>query len=120
MSAAHLAVKHSIVEQESLSGWLSAHYELARPVVCRLFRESMSDAYRVDTPQGAYFFKIPLRDRHSRAEVEAEVALLNDLGRQGLSVALPVPGRDGAYLYDLDVPEGTRYHGFLIKPRLAD
>ena len=68
----------------------------------------MSDVYRVDTRDAAYILKVYMHGRHSRGEIEAEVNFLNDLLDHDIAVAAPVANNDGAYLDEIDAPEGTR------------
>jgi Ser/Thr protein kinase RdoA (MazF antagonist) len=102
-------VKHSILDEGALVEQVLSQYPLEKPVRCRLYRRSMSDAYLVETGDETYFFKVGLYGRHTKAEVESEIEFVNDLCECGVAVAPLVQRRDGAYLCELDAPEGTRY-----------
>jgi Ser/Thr protein kinase RdoA (MazF antagonist) len=69
----------------------------------------MSDVYLVDTPDASYILKIYIHGRHTRHEIEAEVSFLNDLLDHDIAVAAPIENNDGAFVNDIDAPEGTRY-----------
>lgn len=111
-------VRHSILSEGALADYLLSQYPLREPVRCRLFRRSMCDAYRVEAGDETYFFKVGLHGRHTRSEVDAEVEFVNDLCRFGIAVAPLVRRRDGAFLCELDAPEGTRY-GLLYRAALG-
>jgi Ser/Thr protein kinase RdoA (MazF antagonist) len=102
-------VKHSILDQDALGTWLGLQYALDGAVACRFFRKSMSDVYAVEAADAAFFFKLYMHGRHTRDEIEAEVAFLADLRGQHVSIASPVKDSRGGYLNAFDAPEGTRY-----------
>jgi Ser/Thr protein kinase RdoA (MazF antagonist) len=101
--------KHSILDEGALVERVLSQYPLRGPVRCRLYRRSMSDAYLVEAGDEAFFFKVGLYGRHTRSEVESEIEFANDLCKSGIAVAPLVQRCDGAYLCELDAPEGTRY-----------
>ena len=113
-----LPVMHSILDERALGAYLAAEYALDEPARCRFYRQSMSGTYLVEAGGEAFFFKVGLYGRHTRAEVEAEVAFVNDLHADGISVAPLVQKRDGTYLCELDAPEGTRY-GLLYRAAMG-
>lgn len=102
-------VQHSILSESALAVWVQTCYGLCQPLRCRFLRGSMSDVYRLDMPGEAYILKVSLYNRHTKSAVEAEVDFLNDLLAQELSVVIPLANRDGAYVNELEAPEGTRY-----------
>ena len=109
MTGQHFPVKHSTLDENALTEWALSCYPLREPVRCRFLRKSMSDVYLIDTRDAAYILKVYMHDRHSRHELEAEVGFLNDLLDQDIPVAAPIANNDGAYLNEIDAPEGTRY-----------
>ena len=56
-----------------------------------------------------YFLRIYRYNWRSKAEIEAEVGMLNYLARRGNPISRPVKKRDGGYLTRIAAPEGTRY-----------
>jgi Ser/Thr protein kinase RdoA (MazF antagonist) len=109
VSAAHFPVRHSILDEDALVGRALSRYALKGPLRCQFYRRSMSDAYAVRAGGETFFFKVYLYGRHSREEIEAEIAFANDLLSDGISVAAPVADRCAEYIVDLNAPEGTRY-----------
>ncbi|MFN2133566.1 MAG: phosphotransferase enzyme family protein [Anaerolineae bacterium] len=105
----HFPVRHSILDQDALAVWLGARYRLSGPVRCRFLRRSMSDAYRVEAGDRSYVLKVYMRGRHSREEIEAETDFMNDLIAHDVSLAAPIANGDGAYVNEMNAPEGTRY-----------
>jgi len=112
-------VKHSILDEGALVEYVSSQYGLGKPTRCRLFRRSMSDAYLVQAGEEAHFFKVGLYGRHTRSELESEVEFVNALCESGIAVAPLVQRHDGAYLCELDAPEGTRY-GLLYRAAVGE
>jgi Ser/Thr protein kinase RdoA (MazF antagonist) len=105
----HFPVRHSILDQDALAEWLRACYRLKEPVRCRFYRRSMSDVYRVEAHDRSYVLKVYMHGRHSRQEIKGEIDFLSDLIDQDVSVAAPIANGDGAYVNEMDAPEGMRY-----------
>ncbi len=101
-------VQHSILSERALAEWAISAYSLREPLRCRFLRSSMSDAYRLDTPDAAYILKIYQHRRHPRSAIEAEVSFLIDLRGQDIPVAAPVANKASVYVNELVAPEGIR------------
>ncbi len=109
MSAHQFPVQHSILSENTLAQWAQSSYSLSSPVRCQYLRGSMSDVYRVDTPDAAYILKIYLYNRHAMRAIVAEVNFLNDLIDHDIPVAAPMANNDRTYVHEIAAPEGQRY-----------
>jgi Ser/Thr protein kinase RdoA (MazF antagonist) len=117
--AACFPVRHSILDEDALVERVLSRYALDGPLHCQFYRRSMSDAYAVTAGKESFFFKVYLYGRHSREEVEAEIAFANDLLSDRIPVAAPVADRCSEYIVGLDAPEGVRY-GVLFRAAAGD
>jgi len=109
MSTPPFPVQHSILSAAALADWAASHYPLKAPLRCRFLRGSMSDVYRLETSDAAYFLKIYLHNRHSKHAIRAEIDFLLDLLDHDIPVAAPLADNDGRYLNEMDAPEGIRW-----------
>ena len=109
MAIQHFPVAHSILAEQALTGWLRLRYPLKDPVSCRFLRQSISDVYRIDTPDASYILKIYTHGRHPKPAIEAEIDFLHDLMDHDIPVAVPVRDHDSLFVNDIDAPEGVRY-----------
>jgi Ser/Thr protein kinase RdoA (MazF antagonist) len=105
----HFPVTHSTLSEEALIDWVRLRYPLKEPVCCRFLRQSISDVYRVDTPDASYILKIYMHGRHPKQAIEAEIDFLHDLLDHDIPVAVPVENHDTLFLNEIDAPEGVRY-----------
>lgn len=105
----HLAVEHSLFEQGALAEEITRRYKLGAVASLVLHRSYVNDVYRIETCTGAvYFLKIARRSWRNVQDVAWSVALQRHLLRHHVSVAEPVPQRDGDPVCVLDAPEGRR------------
>ena len=105
----HLSVEHSLFDQGALTQAIAGRYELGAISSLVLHRSYVNDVYRIETRTGAEFFlKIARRSWRNAQDVAWNVALQRHLHRHHLSVAEPVPQRDGEVVCVLDAPEGER------------
>jgi Ser/Thr protein kinase RdoA (MazF antagonist) len=93
----------------ALADLVFQEYNVPSFPACRFWRKGMSDAYRVESSDRLFFLKISMAKRRSREEIDEEVRLLVHLAKGGVSVAGPVPRKDGGLVTALAAPEGERY-----------
>lgn len=104
-----LPVMASTLEAEALGQLVAERYGYGPASTCRLFRTGINHTYLLaDTHQQAVL-RVYSYNWRTRAEIEAELALLTTLRAQGLSVSYPLADRTGALVQELVAPEGTRY-----------
>lgn len=108
MPAPHFPVQHSVLSEDALADWAQKTYGLKSPVRCRFLRSSMSDVYRINAPGRSCILKIYLHGRHTQPEIQAEIDFLLDLVSGDLPVVVPLADVAGAFVNELDAPEGKR------------
>jgi Ser/Thr protein kinase RdoA (MazF antagonist) len=86
------------------------HYPIAEITRCRLHVRGLNDTYKIETGgDTSYFLRIYQAGWRSRAEIEAELAILQHLARCGVAVSVPVVRTDDTVLTRLDCAEGERW-----------
>lgn len=105
---AELAVYHSLIDPDSLSAWLSAHYTLGARPTCRFIRMGLNDTYEVQSLTTRYIVRIYRAAWRSVAAIQAEVAALQWLAAKQVPVASVVLAKDGSAWQTFDAPEGPR------------
>jgi Ser/Thr protein kinase RdoA (MazF antagonist) len=103
----HFPVIRSTLSVKALAQLLETTYQFSN-VQCQLIKKTVRDVYRVTSNNGPFIFCIYPVGR-TPAEIMAELDLLNYLKAKGVSVAPPIPQKDGERLLVIDAPEGTRY-----------
>ncbi len=92
-----MRVLHSILDPDDLP----ARFGLAG--ACRLLHHGHNDTYELRTTAGEFVARIVRHGWRTRAQVEAELAVLRHLSAEGVPVSAPVAGP-----VDIDAPEGVR------------
>lgn len=95
-------------EAELLSA-LVPQYLVENPQACRFWQRGINDTYQVQCTDDKYSLRIYRHKLRSKDEIEFEIAALNCLNTNGVSVAYPIERRDGGYLSEINSPEGLRY-----------
>lgn len=98
----------SVLSAEALTERILSNYALTPPVRCRLATRGLNDTYRVESGDGLAFLRVYRHGWRTDRETAAELALMTDLHRTGLSVSRPVPRRDGDLLSWVMAAEGER------------
>lgn len=102
-------VTHSILSASALLSDVLPHYDIGRPVACRLLPLGVNDSYRVTTDAGQhYILRVYRAHWRSRAEVLYEMDALLHLDHQRVHVSTPLRQSDGTYVHTLRAPEGSR------------
>lgn len=105
----HIAVVHSLFDTDSLRDVITSRYGIGPVSSFALHRSYVNDVYRIETGTGAMFFlKIARHTWRQADDVAWDVALQRHLLQHHVSVAEPIPQRDGEPVCVLDAPEGPR------------
>ncbi len=83
-------------------------YSFGQHASCLFLHKGLNDTYIVHARRQTYYLRVYRAGWRTRAEIDAELELLNYLHRRGVPVARPVKRRDRQYIADLDAPEGVR------------
>ncbi|HEV2066336.1 MAG TPA: hypothetical protein VGR08_05835 [Thermomicrobiales bacterium] len=104
-----LPVVHSVFAADALVQVLQERYDIAQVGDCALERSYVNDVFRLTTAAGAlYYLKVYRRDWRSLADVAWELRLQEHLLTSAVSIARPIPRRNGSRMTVLDAPEGER------------
>lgn len=104
-----LPVTCSILSADALLERIADAYSIGTPVSCHLVHARSNDTYLITTEDDAFLARVYGAHWRSLPEISYEVDLLRHLGERGVSVSLPIGGRDGVVARALPAPEGTRY-----------
>ena len=99
----------SIFNNTALEQQILSRYDLPQPVHCAFFRQGLNDTYLVETAVATHYLRIYRHNWRTQSQIEAEIAVLNELAQVGLPVSVPVPQRDGRFLTPIPAAEGPRY-----------
>jgi len=100
-----------ILEPDALTPLLEREYDLTPPITCELIRRGFNDHYRVRSGGESAILRVYLHGKYyiaSTADFRFELELLDFLARRGVSVAHPLPRRDGSLLGTTDSETGGR------------
>jgi Ser/Thr protein kinase RdoA (MazF antagonist) len=104
-----LPVTYSILSADALLERIADAYAIGAPVSCQLVRPGSNDTYFVTTEEAGFVARVYGAHWRSLPEISYEIDLLRHLAERGVSVSLPIAGRDGVVARSLPAPEGTRY-----------
>jgi len=102
-------VDSSVLSAAALAERLLPAYDLLGRPRCQLVNRGDNDTYVVTAAGQRFALRVYNHERADRAEVEAELELLEALACRDVPVARPIRRRDGGLLEPVDAPEGTRY-----------
>jgi Ser/Thr protein kinase RdoA (MazF antagonist) len=103
-----LDAKNITLSPEALRAEVVSHYDLPSPVECSLLVSGAHDTFLIETGGDRYVLKVYRVSLRTQPEVLDEIDALLHLGGKGVSVALPVARRDGAYAWNIATPSGER------------
>jgi Ser/Thr protein kinase RdoA (MazF antagonist) len=93
---------------EVLLSEVAAPYDLAPPLTCARIYTGFHEIYRIDTGRGPLILKLFRAGSRTPVDVQCEIDVLLHLGRKGVSVSLPVAGRDGSFTQLLPMQAGEK------------
>ncbi len=99
---------YSTFSKDSLLRLLKEAYAFDNPDLVYLKR-GFNDTYKVTSGSARFILRIYRYNRRTLEEIRTEVKLLLFLGKHGVSVSLPIPGKDDVFIHPLPAPEGMRY-----------
>jgi Ser/Thr protein kinase RdoA (MazF antagonist) len=102
-------VTFSVLSTQALVTEVLPAYGLGTVADCKLQFVGVNDTYKVTLSRGeTYFLRVYRSHWRSYNEVAYELDALNHLHRKGISVARPVPMKDGSFIQVINAPEGPR------------
>jgi Ser/Thr protein kinase RdoA (MazF antagonist)/GrpB-like predicted nucleotidyltransferase (UPF0157 family) len=104
-----LPVMAATLDAEALGQLVAERYGYRPDSTCHLLRTGINHTYLLTNAEQRAVLRVYSYNWRTRAEIEAELALLTSLRAQGLSVSYPLADCTGALVQELAAPEGTRY-----------
>ena len=99
----------SVVSTQALVTEVILAYGLGEIADCKLQYVGVNDTFKVTLVNKAtYYLRVYRSQWRSYDEVTYEVEILNHLHRKGISVAHPVPSKDGSFIQVIQATEGPR------------
>lgn len=98
---------YSILDPIAISQFLKTNYGF-HSAGCQLLSTGVHDSYLINTREGDYVFRVYRKNLRSKPEVEAEIAFLEALRHQEISIAYPIADGDFKYVAELNAIEGKR------------
>jgi len=102
-------VQFSVLSSRALEETILSEYSIKKPFKCKFFTPGLNDIYIVKTPEDTYYLRVSIYNWRTKEELEAEIELLNYLHNCGISIATPVSDNEGAYIQEINAPEGIRH-----------
>ncbi len=108
-----LPVVCSTLCAEALGRHIQVCYGLDSLLSCKLWIKGLSDVYLVETREAKYVLRVSHAQWRCSNEIQFELAFLDHLRSQGVTVAAPRHTVDGSLFVAFSAPEGQR-HGALF------
>jgi Ser/Thr protein kinase RdoA (MazF antagonist) len=100
--------RKALPSPEVILSQVATDYDFPAPLECVPVYSGLNDIYRIEARDTARVLKLYRAGWRTKGQVEAEVDVLRHLGRNGASIALPVPRRDGTFVGALALSDGDR------------
>jgi Ser/Thr protein kinase RdoA (MazF antagonist) len=101
-------VVQSLLSPSALLEVVAAEYDVGRLLDCRLWIAGHADVYLVTTDRDRYVLRVYRTGWRTDDEIAYEIDALRHLTKKGVSVAVPVVRKDGAWFRTVEAPEGAR------------
>jgi Ser/Thr protein kinase RdoA (MazF antagonist) len=101
-------IHHCILDADALGAHVAEAFEVGAVDDCRFWRSFINDVYRLDAGGRRCWLRVHPAGWRTRVETEGEVEAILALAAAGGAAARPTRRRDGAYVSELDAPEGPR------------
>jgi Ser/Thr protein kinase RdoA (MazF antagonist) len=103
-----IAVAHSTPTGAALAAAVVEPYGLGPDARCLLLSRGLNDTYALEADDRQLVLRLYRARWRTRADVLFELDAIRHAAARGVSVASPVPRRDGQWLTVVDAPEGDR------------
>jgi Ser/Thr protein kinase RdoA (MazF antagonist) len=101
-------VTNSTLSSTHLALFVQANYNLAN-ANCSLLKTGINDSYLITNGEDKYVFRVYSLNWRTEKEINEEIRLLNLLKENNIPVSYPLANIEGAYIQQLNAPEGTRF-----------
>lgn len=102
-------VTASTLSETALGNFIKEKYPLSENLNCKLFRTGVNHTYFISDHETKFAFRVYCHEWRTKTEIEQELALLNLLRENALSLSYPISDRNGTFIQEINAPEGIRY-----------
>ncbi|UUC44813.1 phosphotransferase [Flavobacterium cerinum] len=102
-------VTASTLSETALGNFIKEKYQLSEKFNCQLFRTGVNHTYFISDNETKFVFRVYCHQWRTKIEIEQELALLNLLRKNALSVSYPISDSNGNFIQEINAPEGIRY-----------
>lgn len=99
----------STLSQTELGKFITEKYQLKESFDCKLFRTGVNHTYFMLGTYRKYVVRVYCYNWRTKVEIQQELELLSLLKNNNLSVAFPIPDKEGNLIQEINAPEGLRY-----------
>lgn len=101
-------VTNSTLSSTHLASFVRGKYKLAN-ATCSLLKTGINDSYLITTGEDKYIFRVYSLNWRTENEINEEIRLINLLKENNIPVSYPLADTEGAYIQQLNAPEGNRF-----------
>ena len=102
-------VTASLLSTDALNIWAQQTYRLPSGTTCKILKAGINHTYHLHSPNTDVILRVYTQGWRTQPEIEAELALLNQLAAAGIAVSTPIPDDHGVRVQLLNAPEGERF-----------
>ncbi|MFT3936078.1 MAG: phosphotransferase [Chitinophagaceae bacterium] len=102
-------VLDSILAPDAIAAFVKEKYDLQGLVSARILKTGISHTYLIEQENGKNVFRLYTKGWRTEKEILSEIALLNMLHQNKVSVSYPIEDVKKIYVQELVAPEGIRY-----------
>ena len=102
-------VQASTLSALELGNFLKEKYHLNEDYQCKLFRTGLNHTYFLEYENKKFVARVYCHNWRTKNEIKEELQLLKLLKDQGLGVSYAIADKNGAYIQEIEAPEGLRY-----------
>lgn len=99
----------STLSETELGNFIKEKYGLNNDFKCKLFRTGVNHTYFISDNETKFVVRVYCHKWRIKNEIEEELALLNLLKENALSVSYPISDKEGNLIQEINAPEGIRY-----------
>ncbi|SFB74812.1 Ser/Thr protein kinase RdoA involved in Cpx stress response, MazF antagonist [Flexibacter flexilis DSM 6793] len=99
----------STLSEKYLGDFIIEKYNLNNNFKCKLFRTGVNHTYFISDSNTKYVVRVYCHNWRSKNEIKEELALLQLLKKNNLSISFPISDKEDALIQEINAPEGIRY-----------
>ncbi|WKN43872.1 phosphotransferase [Tunicatimonas pelagia] len=99
----------TIISSEYLAEFVSERYGFDKNTTCRVLKTGINHSYLITTSDKKFVLRVYYLHWRTEDEIKEELALLEYLKENGISVSYPIKNRDNHYINCIKALEGERF-----------